>query len=94
MTFFASDPVSSGMAYAVVTVGDSRPASLDEFVGEVTITIDRGTGQSLIAGQGSTEGDRIRFQEKDANHNGKDVRVWLITASDDGTFSAVSLSTY
>jgi hypothetical protein len=94
MTFFASDPVPSGLAFAVVSVADAPPQSLDQFTGEVTVTIDRGTGPSLIAGVGSLDGECVRFQEKDTEHDGKDVRVWEIRPGADGAFSAASLSTY
>jgi hypothetical protein len=94
MTFFASDPVPSGLAYAVVSVADAPAASLEQFTGEVTITIDRGTGETMIAGVGSLDGECVRFQEKDIGHDGKDVRVWEIRPGADGAFTAASLSTY
>jgi len=42
----------------------------------------------LVAGQGHRDGDKVRFTEKDVDHGGKDVRVWEITATKPGHFTA------
>jgi hypothetical protein len=94
MTFFASDPVPSGLAYGIVTVSGGRPVSFDQFIGEVSFTISRGTVESVVRGQGSAAGDGVRFQEKDLSHNGKDVRVWQISKDLAGVFNAATVSSF
>jgi hypothetical protein len=94
MTFFASDPVSSGLAYVVISVGGSEPERLDQFVGDATFAVSRGSAESVIAGRGSAVGDGVRFQEKDLRHAGKDVRVWQISPDPGGGFTAVTVSSF
>ncbi len=94
MTFFASDPVSSGLAYVVVSVGGAEPQQLEQFVGDATFAISRGSTESLVAGRGSLVGDGVRFQEKDQRHDGKDVRVWQISSDPGGGFTAATVSTF
>jgi hypothetical protein len=94
MTFFASDPVPSGLAYDVVSVGNEQPERLEQFIGDATFAISRGGAESRIAGRGSAAGDGVRFQEKDLRHAGKDVRVWQISPGPDGGFTAATVSTF
>ena len=69
MTFFASDPVPSGLAYQVVSVGDEQPQRLEQFIGDAIFAISRGGDESRVAGRGSPAGDGVRFQEKDLRHD-------------------------
>jgi hypothetical protein len=94
MTFSASDPVSSGMAYDIISVGTDRPERLDQFVGAVAFSIGKAGTEAVVSGLGSEYDGAVRFQEKDTGHDGKDVRVWHIEAAPDGRFTAATVSSF
>lgn len=75
--FAAGNPVSSGLSYQMVQVGDRTPTSLADFVGHVAVVIDCGGRQQVLTGVGDSRGEFVRFHQKDAA-TGKDVRVWRI----------------
>ncbi|SDP28133.1 hypothetical protein SAMN04515671_3540 [Nakamurella panacisegetis] len=89
MVFQAPDPVPAGQAFDVIAVNGRTPHELPDFVGEAAFTI-QATGQDrLVTGSGSITGSVVRFHEKDVDHGGKDVRVWLISPTEPpGQFTA------
>lgn len=83
MGFSAPDPVVSGRAHHVVSVNGSLPSSLQEFVGEASfVVLSLGAGSLQIRGEGTGHGEGVRFQEKDLDNAGKDVRTWQVEAID------------
>jgi hypothetical protein len=94
MSFSTPHPVISGHVYRVVSVNGSVPVNLEQFIGEASFSVlNHGAGSSRIRGQGSTQGDSVRFQEKDVDSSGKDVRVWQVTEID-GDFTATAISAF
>ena len=90
----AADPVASGHPYGVVLANDvADPASLGQFLGQTTFTIDKDGAESRIVGEGAARDGGVRFHEKDAAH-GKDVRVWQISEDSSGGFTAASTSVF
>jgi hypothetical protein len=84
--------VVSGQAYRIVSVDDSRPSFLGQFVGQVEFSVlHPGAGTSHVRGEGSAQGSSVRFHEKDADSAGKDVRVWeVVQAGADFTATAIA----
>ncbi len=78
----APPSVISGRPYPVSGVGDGAPASLDDFLGERSFTIDMSGQLYAVHGIGSRLDDLIRFHEKSLH--GKDVRVWHVTQTASG----------
>lgn len=94
MSFSASDPVVSGRAYRVVSVDDSVPSTLEQFVGEVSfVVLGNGAASSCIRGQGDAHDTGVRFHEKDVENTGKDVRAWEL-AEVDGAFTATAVAAF
>ena len=94
MTFSAPEPVASGRPYRVIDVAGATPRSLSQFAGEARFGIERGGTVSWIKGFGTDTDGCVRFHEKDLDHSGKDVRVWLIRHNDAGQFTAETVSAY
>lgn len=94
MTYAGADPVASGRPYDVLFVEERTPTSLDDFVGEVSFTVDSSGSEKIICGVGSAAGDGVHFQEKDVAHDGKDVRVWRVSKNPAGGFSAEASGTF
>jgi hypothetical protein len=94
MSFSAPDPVVSGHAYRVVSVGDSPPLALEQFIGEVSfVVLGDGADSLRIRGQGNAHGAGVRFHEKDVDNTGKDVRIWEL-AEVDGDFTATAVAAF
>jgi hypothetical protein len=87
MSFHPPKSVISGVAYAVLDVGERSPTSIQEFVGVTRFTIDN-HGPYVVRGCGALSAGRVRFYEKDHGGDGRDVRVWQITASGEAGFTA------
>ena len=94
MTFVAPDPVSSGRPYKIVGNDVGVPSDLSQFIGEASFTIDSEGGPSVVCGSGAADGTDVRFQEKDVEHSGKDVRSWRVTEDPAGQFLATPVSAY
>jgi hypothetical protein len=88
MTFTAADPIASGLPYDVVAVGGEPPARLDQFVGDSSFVIARNGRRSRVCGVGRPNEPGVHFQEKDVDHDGKDVRTWQISQGDTGFCAA------
>ncbi len=83
MSLSATGPVGSGQAYRVVSVDESPPSGLEQFLGDASFTISKDGAESQIGGQGCAHCLGVRFHEKDVDHGGRDVRTWQITEADD-----------
>lgn len=94
MTFFAPDPVPSGMPYDIVAVDGDRPSALEQFVGETMFTIAKGECESEIRGLGTTDDAGVHFQEKAVTLGGKDVRTWHISQAAGGEFTASATAAF
>jgi hypothetical protein len=94
MTYAGADPVASGRPYDVSSVNGQEPTSLDDFIGQVAFTVASAGADKIISGVGSAVGDVVHFQEKDVAHDGKDVRVWQLSANEAGGFRAEASGTF
>lgn len=92
MTFISADPVASGRPHKIISIADGEPSALEQFVGEVSFSVDRGGEVSEVRGLGSRHATGVRFHEKDAAHTGKDVRTWQVSRAGGGGFVAVPTS--
>ena len=85
--------IISGVEYQVQAVSGRPPASLEDFVGEVTldVTYEPPSGsvrqEHVLRGAGISSDGAVYFNEKDV-HTGKDVRRWQVVQKDDGTWVA------
>jgi hypothetical protein len=87
------DATASGLPYLVVMVGGEMPASLEQFVGEASFTVSKSGTESSVSGFGALHETEVRFQEKGLR-DGKDVRVWHIRQTADGTYTAETISSF
>ena len=94
MTFQTPDPLASGKPYPVVDVEGAAPRSLGQFAGETEFGIEHGGAVSWIKGFGTGQRGGIRFHEKDVDHSGKDVRVWVVREDSAGRITAETLSIF
>jgi hypothetical protein len=85
--------VISGVPYAVTSVVGGELTTLDVFLGDTEFTIEMNGNHHLVRGHGSKLDDKVRFHEKD-HIGGKDVRVWHVTACDDGRFEAEAIAAF
>lgn len=92
MTFVAPDPVSSGCPYKISRNGAGTPKDLQHFVGDTSFTIENDGVESVVRGTGAADGTGVRFQQKDVEHSGKDVRTWDITEHPVGHFLATPVA--
>ncbi len=95
MAFLADEPVGSGQQYPVTDVDGRSPLSLESFAGDVCLTLIRNGSAVQMLGSGcAVAGDGVRFHQKDPGPDGKDIRVWTITAGAGGTFLAAPFSAF
>jgi hypothetical protein len=87
------DATASGLPYRVVTVNGELPTSLEQFAGEVSFTVSKSGTESSVAGVGTVHESAVRFQEKELSVS-KDVRVWQIRQSAEGTYTAETISQF
>lgn len=90
----AAEPVASGQGYTISQVDGHRPESLDDFTGDIHLTLIRNGQQLDIAGAAARTTDSVRFYQKDLALPDRDIRVWTITASDDSTFLAAPVAAF
>ena len=81
------EPVGSGLSYIVTHIDGQPPASLDDFTGEVQVTVTKDGAPTQLIGVGGETADGVRFYQKDPALHGRDIRVWLITENS-GSFRA------
>jgi hypothetical protein len=87
------EPVGSGLSYIVTHIDGQPPASLDDFTGEVQVTITKDDAPTQLIGVGGETADGVRFYQKDPTLHGRDIRVWLIT-DNGGTFLATPFAAF
>jgi hypothetical protein len=88
MTVTAEDPVASGRAYLVTEVNHRLPDRLNDFAGEVELTLRMGSTGLSVVGEGTEIDGAVRLWQKDRGPAHRDVRVWTVTDQGDGTFAA------
>jgi hypothetical protein len=96
MTLRADGPVGSGQTYRVTEVNGRIPDILDDFAGGYAELVLHKDGDACrVVGEGmlTTTGE-IRFHQKHEGPDDKDVRIWLINDSGDGTFCAEPIAAF
>lgn len=90
MTELAIDSVVSGVPYAVTRSDGSPAATVAEFTGATAFLVHQAAQHSLICGTGVLDvaGTSVRFYQKDPQHDGRDVRIWRLQASEDAGVTA------
>jgi hypothetical protein len=84
----AAEPVESGQSYTITHVDGREPESLDDFTGDVHLTLV-GNGQQLhVTGAVTRTADSLRLCQKDLALQDRDIRVWTITGRDNSSFPA------
>lgn len=94
MTYLSPDPIASGRPYPITEVAHQTPSQLEDFVGDTVFTLTTTRGTQTVSGVGSSDGDVVRFHEKDAANSTKDVRVWRISRGAGDGFVAESTSAF
>ena len=84
----APEPVESGQSYTITHVDGREPESLDDFTGDVHLTLVRNGQQLHVTGAATRTADSVRFYQKDLALQDRDIRVWTITELDNSTFHA------
>lgn len=80
MTESTPSMIASGVPYEVTEVEGGSPSTLDQFVGDVTMSTHGPTGNHDVCGAGERPHDgAVRVHEKDHHGTGKDVRVWTVS---------------
>lgn len=88
-------PVASGRQYPITDLDGRPPRTLAEFTGDVCLTLIHNQDAVQMLGAGCpVTGSAVRFHQKHPRRNDKDVRVWTITQSADGTFFATPYATF
>jgi len=90
MPNFPPSPVASGHPYHVIACRGRVPTSLADFEGVSEFTLSTRTGAMLVRGVGITQGSSVRFQERDAAGEDRDIRVWHVSVEADGGFTATT----
>ena len=88
MTMNGSGLIVSGRDYTVVEVSGRPAAHIDDFTGTTSFVLAGDGEPHVIPGVGATTDDGVRFHQKDPALHGRDVRVWTISESAQGGFSA------
>jgi hypothetical protein len=84
----AAEPVESGQSYTITHVDGRQPESLDDFTGDVHLTLARNDQHLHVTGAIARTADSLRFYQKDLALQDRDIRVWTITELDNSTFHA------
>ena len=78
----AAEPVESGQSYTITHVDGREPESLDDFTGDVHLTLVRNGQQLHVEGAVTRTADSLRLYQKDLALQDRDIRVWTITGRD------------
>jgi len=87
------DPVESGRSYIITHIDGHAPGSIDDFTGEVQVTVTKDGAPTQLLGVGGETANGVRFYQKDPALHDRDIRVWLITETA-GSFRAEPLSVF
>ena len=88
MTFTAEGPVASGQMYFVTLVNGQRPHRLDDFAGDVEVTLIRDSQSLSLVGEGAVVDGAVQLCQKERGSIDRDVRVWTVSEHGDGHFVA------
>ncbi len=84
----AAEPVESGQSYTITHVDGREPDSLDDFTGDVHLTLARNGQQLHVTGAVTRTADAVRLYQKDLALQDRDIRVWTITGRNHSAFLA------
>jgi hypothetical protein len=84
----ADEPVESGQCYVVIAVDGHPPDGLDNFTGDIHLTLTRNGRDMQVVGSGTRTPDAVRFYQKDVGLHQRDLRVWVITDAGGRSFHA------
>ena len=84
----AAEPVESRQSYTITHVDGREPESLDDFTGDVHLTLVRNGQQLHVEGAVTRTADSLRLCKKDLALQDRDIRVWTITGRDNSSFLA------
>lgn len=85
MSMVATQPVVSGRSYPILGLADGSPVTaLDSFVGSIRFLVDLDGIPYPVCGFGRKVDGAVRFFQKSADGQGRDIRIWGVTRSDDG----------
>lgn len=88
MTFSTDGPVVSGQRYLVTAVDGRRPEKLDDFVGDVEMTLLKGDTSLSLIGAGAHADGAVHLCQKERGPIDRDVRSWTVVAHGDRKFTA------
>lgn len=95
MIILDDEPVASGRQHPITHVDGRPPQTLGDFTGDVCITLIHNERPVQMLGAGCpAAATAVRFHQKHPHQDDKDVRVWTITQSTDGTFLATPAATF
>jgi len=83
MTSEINQPENDPTQYPVTEVGGHDPASLDDFVGATTVTVDNNGHQHDLLGAGAKIGQSVLFFPRDGASVEQDA-VWAISEQTTG----------
>ena len=89
MSFNTPEPIVSSERYAVTDLDGRKPGDVSDFVGPISVLIERNGQTHRVVGMGGEVDGSLRIYEKDTGADGKDVRVWNLTQEDDGSFTVI-----
>jgi len=87
MTSEIDQPENDPNLYPVTEVGGHDPASLDDFVGATTVTVDNNGHQHDLLGAGAKIGQSVIFFPRDGGSVEQDA-VWAISEQSTGNIVA------
>lgn len=73
--------VASSVPYGITGIQKRNNCVPADFIGEVSFVIDLNGQPFCVEGTGVAKGTGVRFYQKDNQHDGRDVRVWRISAA-------------
>lgn len=94
MTFIADGPVVSGQLYLVTSVNGRRPERLDDFTGEVEISVLRGDTSMSLQGSGAHTAGIVHLCQKERGPIDRDIRSWTVTDQGGGKFTAEPIAAF
>ncbi|WP_164737222.1 hypothetical protein [Georgenia sp. SYP-B2076] len=86
------ETVVSGVPDKVIEVQGRAPCDIEKFEGPTTFILEGKTGHHTVTGEGAPWPDAVRFHEKDAGGEGRDLRVWRVYRLTDMGLVAESLA--
>ena len=91
MTSEINQPENDPTQYPVTEVGGHDPASLDDFVGATTVTVDNNGHRHDLLGAGARAGQSVLFFPRDGASVEEQDAVWTISEQGSGNIVAQPL---